>query len=166
MLQNLAMSVAIGNAAETEIDTITSLWHAGWHDAHAAIVPRALTELRTLDSFRERTKRHLERTRVARQDDRIVAFCMTKDDELYQMYVAPVARGKRVAQLLMQDAEHKLRASGVSRAWLACAIGNERAARFYRKCGWIMARIETENLETAAGAFPLEIWRFEKALSV
>jgi hypothetical protein len=49
-------------------------------------------------------------------------------------------------------------------AWLACAIGNARAARFYEKSGWAMARVETVPTETSEGLFPLEVWRYEKRL--
>ena len=49
-------------------------------------------------------------------------------------------------------------------AWLGCAIGNSRAARFYEKSGWHLARSVVEQLETPGGPFPLELWRYEKRL--
>jgi RimJ/RimL family protein N-acetyltransferase len=54
---------------------------------------------------------------------------------------------------------------GVETAWLACAIGNERAARFYEKCGWRRTGNMINYAETANGAFPLEVWRYEKVLT-
>jgi hypothetical protein len=48
--------------------------------------------------------------------------------------------------------------------WLACAIGNERAARFYEKRGWVMAREVVNRLETPAGVFEVAMWRYEKAV--
>jgi hypothetical protein len=54
--------------------------------------------------------------------------------------------------------------AGVWVAWLACAIGNERAARFYEKRGWRRAGNMINELETADGIFPLEVWRYEKRL--
>jgi hypothetical protein len=47
---------------------------------------------------------------------------------------------------------------------LACAIGNEQAARFYEKCGWHRAGTMINNLDTTEGVFPLEVWRYEKRL--
>jgi GNAT superfamily N-acetyltransferase len=92
-------------------------------------------------------------------------FCIVKDDELYQLFVAAQARGSGVAAALIADAEARLSDGGVEIAWLACAIGNERAARFYEKCGWRRAGIVVNNLDTPNGTFPLEVWRYEKCLS-
>jgi hypothetical protein len=62
----------------------------------------------------------------------------------------------------MTDAETRLAKGGFDIAWLACAIGNDRAARFYEKSGW--RRVITYQAETSAGTFPLEVWRYEKNL--
>jgi ribosomal protein S18 acetylase RimI-like enzyme len=78
--------------------------------------------------------------------------------------VSARARGSGVAAALVADAEARLGASGVGTAWLACAIGNERAARFYEKCGWHRAGTVVEYLEIPNGTFPLEVWRYEKSL--
>jgi RimJ/RimL family protein N-acetyltransferase len=65
----------------------------------------------------------------------------------------------------MEDAEARLTAAGVQTAWLACAIGNLRAARFYEKCGWTRVGTIVSRLETPEGIFPLEVWRYEKRLT-
>jgi GNAT superfamily N-acetyltransferase len=69
-----------------------------------------------------------------------------------------------VAAALVADAEACLAENGVETAWLACAIGNERAARFYEKCGWRRAGTMVNQAETSQGRFPLEVWRYEKSL--
>jgi RimJ/RimL family protein N-acetyltransferase len=66
---------------------------------------------------------------------------------------------------LIADAEARLSENGVETAWLACAIGNERAARFYEKCGWHRAGTMINHLETSKGTLPLEVWRYEKSLT-
>ena len=63
----------------------------------------------------------------------------------------------------MADAEARLAADGVEIAWLACAIGNERAARFYEKCGWRRAGTVVYQPDAANGT-PLEVWRYEERL--
>ncbi len=63
----------------------------------------------------------------------------------------------------MADAEARLAADGVEIAWLACAIGNERAARFYEKCGWRRAGTVVYQPDAGNGT-PLEVWRYEKRL--
>jgi GNAT superfamily N-acetyltransferase len=89
---------------------------------------------------------------------------MVQGDELYQLFVSSEARGSGAAAALVADAEARLAAAGVGIAWLACAIGNERAARFYEKCGWRRAGTMINPLDTPDGVLPLEVWRYEKRL--
>ena len=49
-------------------------------------------------------------------------------------------------------------------AWLDCAAGNNRAARFYEKCGWTRARTQVSRLKTEEGVFEIEVWIYEKKL--
>jgi len=149
-----------------DLDRLAEIWHEGWHDGHARIVPPALTRLRTLESFRHRLDAALPNIRVAGPPGAPVGFAMLKDDELYQLYVSAPSRGTGVAALLIDDAEARLAAAGVETAWLACAIGNERAARFYQKRGWHLVRTVDYEAETANGCFPLRVWRYEKTLTV
>jgi ribosomal protein S18 acetylase RimI-like enzyme len=154
----------IRDAEIAESGPLAKIWYDGWQDAHARIVPVELARFRTLESFRERLGAALASVRVAGAVDAPVGFCMLKGDELYQLYVSSEARGSGVAAALVVDAEARLSESGVGTAWLACAIGNERAARFYEKCGWRRAGTVVETLEIPNGTFPLEVWRYEKSL--
>lgn len=154
----------IRSALEHEVDMLASLWYEGWQDAHAEILPAELARLRTPESFRERLRSSLHTVRVAGAVGRPVGFCMTKDDELYQLYVSPEGRGRGIAALLEADAVAAIAARGAQTAWLACAIGNDRAARFYEKVGWRRVGTVVSRLETQEGIFPLEVWRYEKAL--
>ena len=150
---------------QTETDQLAELWHRGWHDAHADLVPPDLSRLRTLQNFRKRITLRFSDVRVAGPLGEPTGLCIITGDELEQLYVARHARGTGVAAKLVTDAERLLLERGIKDAWLACAIGNTRAARFYEKCGWRLAGTQIENLETSEGHFPLEIWRFEKRLS-
>ncbi|MGD9477614.1 GNAT family N-acetyltransferase [Shinella sp. G-2] len=148
----------------SEIAALAKLWFDGWQDAHAAVMPAALTRLRTQESFVERLPAMLAQTRVAGDPGAPLGFCTLKHDELDQLFVAPAARGTGLAAALVADAERRLAAHGVATGWLACAIGNHRAARFYEKCGWHLAGTVAHRLETTEGPFDLEIWRYEKQL--
>jgi GNAT superfamily N-acetyltransferase len=152
-------------AEESEVDALAKLWYEAWQDAHARIVPEELTRARTLESFRQRLRADLPNVRVVGPVGAPVGFCTIKDDELYQLFVSAPARGSGVAASLIDDAEARLARSGVDTAWLACAIGNNRAARFYEKRGWHLAGTVVSQLDTTAGTFPLEVWRYEKALT-
>lgn len=154
----------VRRAEETEIDQLAQLWFDGWQDAHAEILPRELARIRTLESFRDRMRAALAHVRVAGPPGRPIGFAMIREDELYQLYVAQEARGSGVAATLVADAEARLAANGVRAAWLDCAIGNLRAARFYEKCGWRRAGTVVSLLPTPEGPLPLEVWRYEKSL--
>ena len=151
-------------ATDAEVDQLAELWHQGWRDAHLQIVPAELARLRTLESFRARLRAALWTVRVIGPAGAPVGFYMLKGDELYQLYVSAEARGSGVAATLIDDAEAKLAESGVDVAWLGCAIGNQRAARFYEKRGWQRRGTIVSELETPEGSFQLEVWRYEKPL--
>jgi GNAT superfamily N-acetyltransferase len=157
------MDVRAAEAAE--IDQLARIWYDGWHEAHAAILPAELTRLRTLESFRQRLQAALSNIRVVGPLGSPVGFSIVRDAELYQLFVSAPSRGTGVAAALMADAEARLADRGVDTAWLACAIGNERAARFYEKCGWHRAGAMINQAETSNGVFPLEVWRYEKNLT-
>lgn len=151
-------------AEAVDIDHLARVWYDGWQDAHAKILPAELARARTLEGFRRRLEEALPTVRVVGPLGAPVGFCMIKGDELYQLYVTAQSRGSGIAAALMADAERRLLESGVATAWLACAIGNKRAARFYEKCGWRRSGIVVSELEIPDGILRLEVWRYEKLL--
>ena len=154
----------VRDANLSEIPQLAKIWFDGWQDAHARIVPAELARLRTLQSFEERLRAASGGVRVTGTAGAPTGFYFLKGTELYQFYVSSDARGSGIAAVLMADAEARLRERHVHTAWLACAIGNDRAARFYEKCGWLRTGIVTDHLEVPAGTFALEVWRYEKSL--
>jgi ribosomal protein S18 acetylase RimI-like enzyme len=155
----------VRSAEVAEIDRLARLWYDGWHETHAPLSPPELTRLRTLESFCERLKAALPNIRVAGPLGAPVGFCVLKGEELYQLFVSPEARGSGVAAALIANAEARLAESGVETAWLTCAIGNDRAARFYEKSGWRLAGTVVNPAETSSGPFLVEVWRYEKRLT-
>ena len=156
--------MTVRDASPTEFDFLARLWYDGWQDAHAGILPEALARYRTLDSFLHRLYVEARQLRVTGPVGQPTGMCIAKDDELNQLYVAASARGTGLAGMLLSDGEACLRRNGARTAWLACAIGNARAARFYEKKGWSLAGEKLISLETPDGTFPLQVWRYEKAL--
>lgn len=154
----------IRDACQDDIAALARIWHEGWQDAHAAILPEELRRDRTLARFRQRLGEALERIRIAEIEGRTAGFTLVREDELNQLYVTTAARGTGIAARLVEDALDRIRETGAATAWLACAIGNERAARFYEKTGWRRTGVVSSRLETADGPFSLDVWRYEIAL--
>ena len=147
---------------QTESNAIAELWWRSWHDAHADIVPVELVELRTNESFLARTRDNIDLIRVTGSIGEPVGMCQVEGNEMKQLFVSDIARGSGAALSLLTDAECTMKDAGIKTAWLACAIGNSRAERFYTKCGWNNVGKIIENLATQNGIFKLETWRFEK----
>lgn len=158
------MEGAIRQAAPEDVAPLARLWHAGWQDAHADILPEELARHRTLENFEQRLRDRLSSTWAHGAAGAPDGFYMLKDDELYQFYVDASARGTGLAARLIEDAERRIAAAGHDVAWLACAIGNARAARFYEKSGWRLTQTITSHLPLPGGEFSLDVWRYEKAL--
>lgn len=154
----------IRQANEAEIDALAQLWYDGWQDAHADLLPAELRRLRTLESFTQRLRAAIDQVRVAGAEGQPAGFSIVKSDELYQFYVSAQQRGAGLAATLLADAEATLITSGVETAWLTCAMGNDRAARFYEKHGWQRVGVVTSEVQTSNGPFSLDVWRYEKRL--
>jgi GNAT superfamily N-acetyltransferase len=149
-------------AQESEIDKVAQIWYQGWQDAHAALMPPGLARFRTLENFTDRISQGIARVRVIGPLGDPLGFYMLKSDELDQFFVARPARGTGAAATLLAHAEDDLARIGVDTAWLACAIGNDRAARFYEKHGWQRVGTMIHHAETSEGHFDVEVWRYEK----
>jgi GNAT superfamily N-acetyltransferase len=156
--------IVVRDAETDEIDQIARVWFDAWRDAHEGLVPAELTRARTLESLRDRIAAAIDHVRVVGAPGNPVGFALVKEDELYQLFVAAAARGTGAAAALIADAEEQIADVGFRTAWLACAIGNERAARFYAKHGWRRVGNMTSRLQTINGEMTLEVWRYEKDL--
>lgn len=151
----------ITTAQAQDIPQLVQIWHEGWHQAHGDIVSAALVATRQPDEFTARMTEDLADVRVGRSEQGIAGFYILKQDELYQLYVDPALKGRGVAQALMASVEADL--TGRT-AWLACTVGNLRAARFYEKCGWHRAETVSYTAPTRDGSVTLDVWRYEKQI--
>lgn len=165
-MQSENLLIEIRNADISEATSLAKMWFDGWHDAHASLVPEQLTRLRTLEDFDDRIRRGLANIRVAGAVGEPTGFYIVSGDELNQLYVNKAVRGSGIARSLISDAELRIAEHGHKIAWLACGIGNVRAARFYEKCGWHLEKTFTYESETPDGTFKLDVWRYEKRLAL
>jgi ribosomal protein S18 acetylase RimI-like enzyme len=129
--------VILRPATAEDIPSIASIWHRGWLDGHIGHVPERLMAARNERSFWFRAARRLPDTTIAELEGAVAGFVMVVDDEVEQVYVGEDHRGSGVAKVLLAEAERRVQQCGYDIAWLAVVAGNERARRFYAKCGWV-----------------------------
>ena len=98
---------------------------------------------------------------MATLGSRLVGFVTVQDDEVEQLYVDASLRGSGVAPALLRHGEGVI-AVRHPRAWLAVAVGNARARRFYARQGWSDAGDLAYAAETAAGSISVPWRRYEK----
>jgi GNAT superfamily N-acetyltransferase len=151
-------------ATVEDVDSITEVWHTGWRDGHLGHVPAALLPHRELESFRRRVPERLSGSTVAVVGSTVVGFVTVHDDELEQLYVAERARGRGVAVALIRCGEARI-AERFALAWLAVAVGNARARRFYAREGWSDAGAFDYPAAIEGGTVLVPCHRYEKHVS-
>ena len=161
------MNWKIRDAEPADIQDISQLWHDGWRDGHFGLVPDALYEHRTLDSFIPRVAKRIPFTRVAidQGTSKLLGFVTINGDELEQFFLAREARGTGLAMPLMREGEEMLRRSGHTDIHLVVVAGNDRAIGFYEKDGWVNKGEISYAAEIDGGSFDLPCLRFEKSLN-
>ena len=131
--------MTIRPAGPDDRQAILALWHQGWHQAHAHLVPAAVLRYRTAAYFALWFDQCTDLFQVADIDGAVHAFVSVKGCEIVKFYVAEKARGEGLAGPLLSHAEALLSAQGVDQAVLFCLAGNLRAERFYARQGWEIA---------------------------
>jgi ribosomal protein S18 acetylase RimI-like enzyme len=150
-------------ATAEDAEEIARIWHNGWRDGHHGHTPESLHEHRRLPDFLKRVPPRLAATTVATLGSRIVGFVMLCDDEVEQIYVDAFARGGPTASALLRHGETTI-ATRFDAAWLAVAVGNARARRFYERNGWRDARGMNYPAEAGSGTILVPCRRYEKEL--
>jgi GNAT superfamily N-acetyltransferase len=122
--------VTLRQARPEDAPTIAEIWHLGWRDCHLGFVSQELIEARHEDSFRRRAAERVNDTTLAVVKGKIAEFVMVVDNEVERDYDLALHRGEGVADMLMEDAERRIKDAGYMSAWLAVVAGNKRARRF------------------------------------
>jgi len=149
----------------SDIPALAQLWYEGWQTAHADYVPASLTQIRTLDSFEKRLAADIDAIRMIKDQDTPLGFCMIKANEIYQIFVAPKAKGTGVAKAIMDDGLNRIQSAGYETATLDVIPENARAIAFYEKMGWKQGKIRTVMLETLGDPYPLPCLIMTKELT-
>ena len=131
---------------------ILRLWHEGWHDAHADLVPKPVLAYRKPEHFALWLDSCDETVFVACAAGEVVGFYAVDGAELVKLFVRRDARGSGLAQALLAGAEDRLQSRGIEIAELFCTAGNGRAERFYEKHDWQRQRTFPDRLWHPSGA--------------
>jgi GNAT superfamily N-acetyltransferase len=144
------------------------MWHLGWHDAHAHLVPTGILEYRTPKYFAVWLDQSTDKFHVMADGDDLLGFVSIEGAAVVKLYVSAEARGRGFARSLLGRAEDLLAQDGVGRAELLCTVGNVRARNFYARAGWKISHTFAAGLwlptGVSAGDFPVQTHRFTKLL--
>ena len=151
-------------ARSGDIAAIAEIWHAGWQDAHTGHVPEELVRVRSRESFDVRAAQRLEDSAVAIVDDEVAGFVRVDGDEVEQVFVSQRHRGSGVANLLLAEAERRVKSRGHDRTWLAVVDGNARARAFYERNGWIDEGMFDYEASSESGPISVPCRRYVKQL--
>ena len=157
-------SLTLRPARPDDAPAVADIWRRGWRDGHLGHVPDALVAIRTDESFDTRAAQRVGDTVVATVDGDVAGFIMVVGDEVEQVYVASEHRGGGVAAALLTEAERLVAANGHGRAWLAVAVGNARARRFYEKRDWVDEGVFDYQPTTEDGPVAVPCHRYVKAV--
>jgi GNAT superfamily N-acetyltransferase len=163
------MTIEIRFAQERDRNDLLQLWHRGWHDAHAHLVPAEVLKFRTPEHFSVWLSQSTEQFYVACNGSSVLGFVSIEDTEVVKFYVAGEARGTDVARSLLAYAEKALGEAGVTVAHLFCTAGNIRAQRFYAREGWKLLETFEDDLwvpPDAVAQYPVQTHRYQKSLKV
>ena len=159
----------------SEVAAVAALWHRTYFDQQGSEhLPTALARARAdlpgcAKALRKKMSDDGFRVLVAMAaDGEMGGFAGIKGDghhaEIDQFFLARKARGTGLAAKLMSAVETKLRgmtSASCRHVFLYVLIGNHRAERFYKRCGFENKGRHTLDIE----GVPLVLWKYEKVLS-
>ncbi len=132
-----------------------ALWHDGWHDAHAALLPPGLLAARGRGFFADQYGRWAGAVIGAFVDRDLVGLALVTENVLDQFHVARPERGTGLAREFLAGVERILAEAGHREVRLGCVIGNDRALRFYERAGYRVGGQRSHEFEVPPGAEPV-----------
>lgn len=166
------MPPPIRPARPADARAIAEIHVAGWRAAYRGHMPDDFLAALSVEQREEQRRRDLEsprspeqRTWVAEEDGRIVAFAITGpcrdadagpgEGELFALYADPARWGTGAGRALMDHVRADFAARGIAALTLWVLDGNDRARRFYEKAG--LAADGAQKRATFGGATLREV---------
>lgn len=147
------MPITVRAAAERDARPIAEIHVGSWQVGYRGLIPDEILDRLSAENRETWWRRWLDsppspafRVLVAELDGGVRGFASlgeTRDEdaaaptgEIYAVYVDPDAWRRGIGAALMERAEAELRALGFADATLWVLDTNDRARRFYERCGW------------------------------
>lgn len=137
--------------SEAEIEGKAYVHYQSWHETYAGLVDAGYLQGVTLEKCTELARRWPDNVLVAKDGDRVIGFVgygAYRDDtlpehgEIHSLYVLKAYHGKKAGHALLNAALQKLSRHRKIAVWVL--KGNDRAIRFYEKCGFYFDGTEAE----------------------
>lgn len=154
-------------AQSSHYQQMIKIWHDGWHEAHAELVPKSILKFRDYIHFWEWLRSSSSEFFVGTEENWVIGFIAIKGSEVDKLFVTPSARGSGTASTLLEFGRRRIAAAGNTVAYLYCTAGNLRAEAFYRREGWELCETFPATLwvpKASAEEYSVETCRFEKVL--
>ncbi len=157
-----ATVITLRKASAGDIPALASVWRESWLESHG---PLSFGIHPDIADFEKRTAKLLPNCLIAEGGTGACGFTAWEGDELYLLFVLPVAYGTGLGEELLARAEAEMAADGQNEIFLLCRAGNDRARRFYEKNGWRFSRLVASEEGSFIGYRENTMWRMEKHLS-
>ncbi|MEO9167999.1 MAG: GNAT family N-acetyltransferase [Aestuariivirga sp.] len=131
-----ADNVRIAPLNSADLDSVSALYHAIWHETQEPYQDLRVANSRDLSFFKSRLQHWQKETLVARVDSELAGFTSWEGPALEALYIAPQFRSSGLGAKLLAKAEVAMRKSGASELSLDCVCLNIAGRKFYERNGW------------------------------
>lgn len=137
----MSINIVLRRLRTDDADAFHAMAVASWMDAYAKILPADVVAEAPRMISRAMAQR-FDKFMAAFDGDQALGYYSLGDDPgdqnyLWHLYVDPTAQGRGIGAILHAAALDEIRARGCAFAMLDYVAGNEKAARFYARQGWI-----------------------------
>lgn len=133
---------------------ISRIYEESWKYAYQGIVPQAYLDSIPAGQWASKLDQEGIGTLVAVEDRKLIgtsSYCKSRweefsgDGEIISIYFLPQYMGRGYGSKLLHAAVEELQKRGFSDIFLWVLEENQRARKFYEKCGFVLAEYDMEH---------------------
>lgn len=169
------MTVVVRPAVRSDARTIARIRIDTWHDAYDGLIPQPVLDQLDAETEGERRFARWDELHadprggeiMAEVDGEVAGWAafgpsqdadLPRDGQLYAIYALAPWWGHGVGHALLDAVEQRLRDAGYRSAHLWVLDGNERAASFYERHGWVEDGATVVDERTIGGHIPFALY--------